>query len=324
MKININNKEIEIINGETVLDTAHRMGYEIPTLCYAQGKKHRSSCMVCVVKNRTNGQIIPSCTTYPVDGMQIETDSDEVRQIRMLALELLLSDHRADCDAPCSMVCPKGLDIEQMLGFYDANHHEKAFQLITETFDLPEIACDTCKASCEKACRRGTVDQAVSIREIIKQIAQTPELRTPDCETIKSKTDKNAFQSRLGRFSSCEKERLKTTVTTPSRCLHCACAGRTKCKLRLYATAAGIKRPRYEATSALPVLQKQQINENLWYEQAKCIRCGLCVYNSENGFTFKDRGFGMSVFLPDENRNHVKEEEAALCPTGAIYKSVRT
>ena len=319
MKIVINDKDVEILNGESLLDAAERIGCKIPSLCYYEGKKHKSSCMVCAVKNQTNGQIIPSCSTYPEEGMRIETESEEILTIRKLSLELLLSDHRADCEAPCALVCPNGLEIEQLLSYYDANQLEKAFALIAETFSLPEIACDTCKAPCEKACRRGSIDNAVSIRDIIKEVAEMKHEMSADKEITKQKTDKNSFQSRVGRFSSSEKERLIATVTTPSRCLHCACAGRSDCKLRVYATTEGIKRSRYDVTSAMPALHRQQINENMVFEQAKCIRCGLCVYYSENGFTFKDRGFGMSIVLPEENRQNIKEELATLCPTGAIH-----
>lgn len=329
MKIIINDKEIEIIKGETLLEAARRIGCPIPALCYAKDAVHKPSCMVCAVQNRTNRQIIPSCSAYPAEGMAIETDNAEIRQIRTLSLELLLSDHRADCEAPCSTVCPKKLDIEQMLCYYDVNQYDNAYMLIAEAFALPEIACDTCKTPCEKACRRGTVDNAVSIREIIREIAgMNVETHTGITVTDKNasqsasgyKTGKNMFQSRLGRFSASEKERLTTTVTTPSHCLHCACAGREKCKLRRYATAEGIKKSRFESSSALPAMNRQQINEKTVFEPAKCIRCGLCVYNSENGFTFKDRGFGMSVVLPDENRVNIQNELADLCPTGAIYQ----
>lgn len=319
MKITINNIPIEVLDGETILEAARRTGHTIPALCYAKGAKHKSSCMVCAVKNEANGQVIPSCTTYPVDGMQIETDSDDIRLVRTLSLELLLSDHRADCEAPCSMVCPKGLDVEQMLRHYDEGEYEAAYSILSKAFALPEIGCDTCKAPCEKACRRGTIDKAVSIRDIIKEVVDKFEKDSPNSTEQIRQTDKNMYQSRLGRFTAKEKERLKETTGTPSRCLHCACAGRAKCKLRLYATAENIKRPRYEASSALPVMSKMHVIGNMWFEQAKCIRCGLCVYNSKNGFTFKDRGFGMQVVLPEENRTNIKEELAGICPTGALY-----
>ena len=343
MNILINNKEIAINNGETLLEAAMNAGFEIPTLCYAKGYEHKSSCMVCVVKNRINGQIIPSCSTFPVEGMSIETDSEEVCNIRKLSLELLLSDHRADCEAPCTMVCPKGLEVEQVLSHYDSERYSEAYKLITAVFEMPDIGCDTCKSPCEKACRRGTVDKAVSIREIIKQIVQTS-LETQasaksenygqdtNMQTTNFQQDINKaisvqqhntksndlFQSHLGRFTVIERERLKS-ITTPSRCLHCACSGSADCKLRQYATSEGIKRPRYEAKSALPAMNKQFIHGNMWFEQAKCIRCGLCVYNSQNGFTFKNRGFGMQIVLPDENQENVSEALVSLCPTGAIY-----
>ncbi|MDF9829029.1 2Fe-2S iron-sulfur cluster-binding protein [Parabacteroides sp. PF5-6] len=319
MQLTINNTAVEIREGETILEAARRVGYTIPSLCYAPGARHKSSCMVCAVRNTANGQIIPSCTTYPTDGMQIDTENEEVKLVRTLSLELLLSDHKADCEAPCSMVCPKGLDVERMLAYYDTGEMEKAHLLIAAAFALPEVGCTDCKAPCEKACRRGSIDQAVAIREIIQDvIARSTETPGQEGQPI-PKNDKNQYYSRLGRFTAKEKERLKETVTTPSRCLHCACAGRTDCKLRRYATAEGIKRPRYEASTALPVMEKQQISEHLWFEPAKCIRCGLCVYNSTNGFTFQDRGFGMQVVLPEANRSHIGDEFAALCPTGAIY-----
>lgn len=324
MQITINRTTTEVKERETILEVARRLGYSIPSLCYAPGAKHKSSCMVCVVKNSANGQMIPSCSTYPVDGMQIDTESEEVKKVRTLSLELLLSDHRADCEAPCTLVCPKGLDVERMLDYYDAGRPEKAHQCIASAFPLPEISCESCKAPCEKACRRGSVDQSVSIRAVIREVVRLCEgLPEAILDSDNHLHRKSHYQSRLGRFTDSEKERLKQTVDTPSRCLHCACAGRMDCQLRHYATAEGIKRSRYDASSALPVMSRQWITGNLWFESSKCIRCGLCVYNSDNGFTFKDRGFGMQIVLPEENRGNIREEVAGLCPTGAIYVSSR-
>jgi predicted molibdopterin-dependent oxidoreductase YjgC len=257
--------------------------------------------------------------------MEIDTESEEVKQLQAMALELLLSDHRADCEAPCSRVCPHGLDIEQMLNLYDNDRHEEAYSLIAGAFALPVLGCDNCKVPCEKACRRGTVDKAVSIRSIIRELVSgsnhSKVLESSVVfKTVAQKHDKTMFQSRLGRFTGKEKEFLKATTTTPSRCLHCACAGSEGCKLRLYATAAGIKRPRYEASSIVPAMKKMHVTGKLWFEQAKCIKCGLCVYNSNDGFTFKNRGFGMQVVIPDESVNNIDESFGEICPTGALYK----
>jgi len=319
VQITINQTEIEVLKGETLIETARRAGYDIPALCYARDAVHKASCMVCAVKDCVTGQIIPSCTTHPTEGMRIDTESEEVQASRNLSLELLLSDHRADCEAPCSMVCPHGLDIELMLNLYDEERHKEAFALIAGAFDLPTLGCNNCKAPCEKICRRASVDKAVPVCEIIRGLAGKYEPLSVETKNVERKTNKNLFQSRLGRFTTQEKEWLKKTVITPSGCLHCVCAGREGCKLRLFASTAGIRRPRYEASSALPAMRKEHVTGNMWFEPAKCIRCGLCVYNSKNGFTFRDRGFGMQVVIPDENRINVGEELANLCPVGALY-----
>ncbi|MCG8579753.1 MAG: 2Fe-2S iron-sulfur cluster-binding protein [Bacteroidales bacterium] len=318
MQITINDKTIEVQDQDTLLEIARREGFEIPSLCWSKEASHKSSCMVCAVKDLSRGQIIPSCTTKPVEGMHIDTKSEEVMQVRTMSLELLLSDHRADCEAPCSLVCPAKLDIERMLDFYDKGQREKALGLIKHAFDLPKLACEDCKAPCEKACRRGNIDRPVSIREIIKELTEEVDVANVE-EIVNEAINKKLFQSRLGRFNDSEKARLKATVTAPSNCLHCACAGKSDCQLRTHATAHNIKRPGYDISSELQVMLKTKVNDTMYFEPSKCIRCGLCVYNSDNGFTFKDRGFEMEVNLPEENKKNIREELASLCPTGALY-----
>ena len=200
MRIIINNKEIETLEGETLLEAARRAGFNVPSLCYAKEAKHISSCMVCAVKNCQNGQIIPSCTTLPTEGMRIDTESEEVKKVQTLSLELLLSDHRADCEAPCVMVCPKGLDIERMLRYYDEGELEKAYSVLAEAFDLPTLGCDDCKAPCEKVCRRGTVDKGVEIRSIIRTVTEKAQPATGLTDDD-PRPDKTSYLSRLGRFT---------------------------------------------------------------------------------------------------------------------------
>lgn len=277
--------------------------------------------MVCTVKDLVSGQMIPSCVTRVQEGMSIDTSSDEVVRQRRIALELLLSDHRADCEAPCTIVCPHKLDVEQFLGAYDEGNMEQARAILRRTFpDLPKVACDDgCKAPCEKACRRGSVDKAVEIRKIIREVAEMEHLAEMEAEESKAVLGQEEFFSRVGIFTESEKKRLQQSIDTPSHCMHCACDGRADCRLRAYAKAAGIKRSSYGLTTKQAVKMTICVGERLRYEPAKCIRCGLCVYNSDNGFTFVGRGFDMQVVIPDANKQNVSEELAALCPTGALY-----
>ena len=340
MIIRIDNKEVEVRADETLFQIARRLGKNIPSMCFVEGAKHHSSCMVCMVKNEESGQMIPSCSTYPVEGMQIDTESEEVKEMRRLALELLLSDHRADCEAPCSMVCPQHLDVEKMLYYWDEHRYDEARHLVASVLDLEHLACDDCKRPCEKACRRGTVDKHVEIVEIIHQLAasgmKNEDYSSHEQSKIHSSFGSEAtilhssfkqsdhssfkrFTSRIGRFTEKEKEWLKVSVTTDSTCLHCACSAQNDCKLRQYATESGITSSRYGVASDLPFKIKKHVIGRLWFEPAKCIRCGLCVYNTKDAFTFKGRGFNMQVVIPNESREHVSEDIAKLCPTGALY-----
>lgn len=319
MNIYINDKIAEAHEGETLITVLRREGYYVPSLCYADGAKHQASCMVCMVKNLATGQMVPSCSTYPVEGMRIETDTEEVLSLRRMSLELLLSDHRADCEAPCTIVCPHKLDPAQILLHYDRGQMAEAHSLLMKGMaGADTLPCGGCKAPCEKACRRGTVDKAVTIRYIMAEVAACTSLPEVDV-CSKAQTDKTVFGSKLGRYTDEEKEWLKTEYADASRCLHCACEGRDKCKLRECATHAGIKSPRFGVSSALPVKVQHKVVGNLCYEPAKCIRCGLCIYNTEDGFTFQNRGFVMQVMIPEESREHVSEAIAKLCPTGALF-----
>lgn len=318
MKISVNNNTIEVSGQRPLIEELREAGIKVPSMCYGPSPiTHHPSCMVCMVKDVKTGQMQPSCSTFAYEGMQIETDSDEVRELRRLSLELLLSDHRADCEAPCTMVCQRGIDVAGVIRLYDMGKMDEARKL------LRNESCADCKAPCEKACRRVTVDEGVKIREILNEVApdankHTPSVSAPAPELWKGTGGEVPYNSRLGRFTDREKQRMKELYTQPSRCLHCACDGRADCQLRSLATKAGIKVSRYGVQSSLPVKEQIPVTGRLVYEPAKCIRCGLCVYNTQDGFTFERRGFDMRVVIPEESKKHVSEKIAELCPTGAL------
>ena len=309
MKISINNRPYEVDSHRPLIDALRAAGFTVPTMCHAEGYDHHPSCMVCMVKDADTGQMIPSCSTMPREGMRIETDTDEVNELRRTALELLLSDHRADCEAPCTLVCKRGIDVAELIRLHDMGDTAQARAL------MEGKTCEGCPAPCERACRRGTVDKAVNIREI------TALYQSASANPAESRQT-TGFNSRLGRFTDLEKKRLQITYTQPSHCLHCACAGKQDCKLRSLATTAGIKSPRYGNHSALTAKLEVPVTDHLVYEPAKCIRCGLCVYNTQDGFTFEGRGFGMRVVIREQSKSSITDEIARLlarlCPTGAL------
>jgi len=111
----IDNHEVEVPEGGTILDAARRAGIDIPTLCFCDGFRPTTSCMLCLVRLKVDGRWVPSCATLAEEGMQVESETEEVHQLRRTGLELLLSDHLGDCMAPCHNVCPTHMDIPLML-----------------------------------------------------------------------------------------------------------------------------------------------------------------------------------------------------------------
>jgi hypothetical protein len=161
--LKINNREIEVEPGATILTAARKLGIHIPTLCHLDGLEPYASCMVCMVRDARNGKFHPSCAAKAEDGMEIETDTPAVRDMRKGALDLLLSEHVGDCEAPCQRACPAHMNIPQTLRLVNAGMVSRAIENIREDVVLPGVIEMICPAPCEKACRRGRVDQSASI-----------------------------------------------------------------------------------------------------------------------------------------------------------------
>jgi len=166
VKIKLNGKEVIAQEGQTILEVARENGIEIPTLCHDEHLKPFGSCWVCLVEVKGARGFVPSCATEIRDGMEIETDNENVHSARRMALELLLSDHYADCTAPCTLKCPAHVDIQgYIVLIYDGLYHE-AVKLIKERLPLPLSVGRVCPAFCEKECRRQIVEEPIAIRQI--------------------------------------------------------------------------------------------------------------------------------------------------------------
>jgi formate dehydrogenase major subunit len=95
--------------------------------------------------------------------MVVETDSDEVRDSRRTALELLLSDHVGDCVGPCTTACPARFDIPGFLGKVVGGEVAEAASIASDFLTLPAALGRVCPRLCEQRCHRCDADDAVSI-----------------------------------------------------------------------------------------------------------------------------------------------------------------
>jgi len=97
INITINGIPVEVEKGKTILEAAGQAGVIIPTLCFHKDLCIAGNCRVCIVEVAGQKRLSASCATPCEEGMEIRTNSLNVRNSRKHIIELLLSEHNADC-----------------------------------------------------------------------------------------------------------------------------------------------------------------------------------------------------------------------------------
>ncbi|MGB9690650.1 MAG: [FeFe] hydrogenase, group A [Candidatus Sumerlaeaceae bacterium] len=100
-KLIIDGREIPFGRERNLLEVCRKADIDIPTFCYHSHLSVYGACRLCLVEVEGLG-IVTSCTTVPKPGMRVRTTSPEIREMRRVAVELLLASHDRDCPT-----CPK-------------------------------------------------------------------------------------------------------------------------------------------------------------------------------------------------------------------------
>ncbi len=181
LNIILNGKIVKGIKGETVLELAERHEISIPTLCHDPRIEPYSSCYLCVVDIEGFRGLQTSCSTKIVEGMKIVTENDRIRKARKTALDLLVSNHYADCAGPCKQTCPAGVDVQGYISFIEKGMYHEAVELIKETNPLPAVCGRVCVRPCEVACRRNLLDEGAPVGiDYLKRFASDIDLLSSD------------------------------------------------------------------------------------------------------------------------------------------------
>ncbi len=96
----IEGKEVEFTNEPNLLEVIRKAGMSVPTLCYRPDLTSFGACRMCVVEvEYPNGRkmINSSCTMPPEAGIKVHLNTEKVRKIRKMVLELLLANHDREC-----------------------------------------------------------------------------------------------------------------------------------------------------------------------------------------------------------------------------------
>ena len=179
IKLTINGIACTGTQGETILTVAERYGIVIPTLCHNDAVAHYGACGLCVVECEGTPKLLRSCSTLAADGMVIHTEGERCVQARRVALELLMSDHDGDCQGPCRLACPAGTDCQAYVKQVALGNTKEAVRIVKQRLPLPASIGHVCPHPCEKDCRRGLVEEPISIA-LIKRYMSMAELQDPD------------------------------------------------------------------------------------------------------------------------------------------------
>jgi bidirectional [NiFe] hydrogenase diaphorase subunit len=182
----IDGREVEAVQGWTVLETARQYGIHIPTLCYHEAIKSSGACRLCVVEARQGerSKVVISCM-YPVsEGLVIHTSTERVRNVRRWILEMLLAE------------CPASQEIRSLA----AEHG-----VLTTRFPVenPQEECFLC-GLCVRVCDEVVGVKAISFasRGVSKHIAtpfMVPTKTCIACGSCVTVCPTGAMQSRLDK-----------------------------------------------------------------------------------------------------------------------------
>ncbi len=175
----IDGQSVTVEQGTTVLDAARQLGIRIPTLCHVLGYEPENACLLCVVRVNGGKRLRPACSLVATEGMQIESETDQVHAARRTAVELLLSDHAGDCLAPCQNTCPAHMDIPLMMQQILADDLTSAIATVKADIPLPAVLGRICPAPCEGGCRRNPADGPVSVC-LLKRYVADHDLQQPE------------------------------------------------------------------------------------------------------------------------------------------------
>ncbi|MFR1708363.1 MAG: NADH-dependent [FeFe] hydrogenase, group A6 [Clostridium sp.] len=167
--LKINNKEISVEQGTTILDAARELNIKIPTLCYLNlhDKKTTNkpgSCRVCVVEVEGRKNLAPACCTAVAPNMVVSTSTPRVIAARKTIIELLLSDHPMDC-----LTCQKNLncELQELASTYGVTNLKytgaksiamkeiKNSSIVRDTSKC--ILCRRCEAVCSQVQKVGAI-----------------------------------------------------------------------------------------------------------------------------------------------------------------------
>lgn len=162
----VDNREVPINGERNLLEVIRKAGIEIPTFCYHSELSVYGACRLCIVDIEGMG-IVTSCSTLAKAGMKIRTNTDEIREMRKIYLELLLADHDRECPTCSRSYNCKLQDLSRRMGITDVRFKKTKEKMEIDNLS-PSIVrdpnkcvlCGDCVRMCKEVQSVGAIDFA--------------------------------------------------------------------------------------------------------------------------------------------------------------------
>jgi NADH dehydrogenase/NADH:ubiquinone oxidoreductase subunit G len=192
--LTINDLDVQVEEGATILEAATFLGFPIPTLCHMEGLTPYGACRLCVVEigEAPKSKLVSSCT-YPVEeGLQVRTASERVLRARRMVIELLLAS------------CPQSKTIQDIASAHNVGQ---------QRFRQEHEDCILC-GRCVRMCEEQMMAKAIGFRGRgeTRSIGTPFDIRSEECRLCG------------GCMYVCPVCELRCTYTEPEKAVCGACA----------------------------------------------------------------------------------------------------
>ncbi len=163
--LTIDDIEVKVKEGTTILEAASKANIDIPTLCFLKDVNEVGDCRMCIVEVEGRRGFTTACIQKVEDGMVVHTNTKQVLEARKVILDLILSNHNRDCltcirSGNCELqdICKK-MNIKEVE--YEGERTEQKIDDVSPSIvrDINKcILCRRCISTCKKVQNIGAID----------------------------------------------------------------------------------------------------------------------------------------------------------------------
>lgn len=164
--LTIDGRSIPIEGERNILEVARKASIDIPTFCYHSELSVYGACRLCLVEVDGMG-IVASCSVAPREGMVVKSNTEEIRKMRKIAIELLLANHNVSCPTCIKSTTCKLLSLARRFGVdelrFQSTYEPKPVDISSPSIVRDQgkcILCGDCVRMCDEIQGIGAIDFA--------------------------------------------------------------------------------------------------------------------------------------------------------------------